>query len=62
MDDADELWVKIAERAGLGLALAEFREDVAAAAKTAATASAGISAPADIRAEPWPPMRMDPRA
>ena len=62
MDTADEVWVILAQRAGLDLALAEFREDVAAAAKTAAAASAGIGAPADVRAEAWPPMRMDTRA
>ena len=62
MDTADEVWVTLARHAGLAIALAEFREDVAAAAKTAAAASAGISAPADVRGEPWPPMRMDTRA
>ena len=59
MEMPEELWTALAGRAGLDLALAEFRDDVAAAAKTAATASAGIHPPADVRAEPWPPMRVD---
>ena len=62
MDAPDELWVILARRAGLGVALADFREDVAAAAKAAAMASAAISPPRDNRAEPWPPMRVDPSA
>lgn len=48
----------LARRAGLDKALAEFPEDVAAAAEQADTAAARIKAPADPRAEPWPPMRV----
>jgi hypothetical protein len=47
----------LARRAGLDKALAEFPEDVAAAAEQANGAAAKIKVPADPRAEPWPPMR-----
>lgn len=47
----------LARRAGLDKALAEHPEDVAAAAKQAADVAGKIKAPADPRAEPWPPMR-----
>jgi hypothetical protein len=47
----------LAQRAGLDKALAEFPEDVAAAAEQAERALAGIRAPAEPRAEPWPPMQ-----
>lgn len=47
----------LARRAGLQKALAEFPEDVAAAAAQAANISEKIKAPADARAEPWPPMK-----
>jgi hypothetical protein len=47
----------LARRAGLDKALAEHPEDVAAAATQAAGAAQKIKAPADARAEPWPPMR-----
>ena len=47
----------LARRAGLDKALAEFPEDVAAAASQAAGAAQKIKVPADPRAEPWPPMR-----
>ena len=46
----------LARRAGLDKALAEHPEDVAAAAKQAADVARKIKAPADPRAEPWPPM------
>ncbi len=46
----------LARRAGLDKALAEFPEDVAAAAKQAADMAHKIKAPADPRAEPWPAM------
>lgn len=48
----------LARRAGLDKALADFPEDVAAAAEQADTAAARIKAPSDPRAEPWPPMRV----
>ncbi len=47
----------LAKRAGLEKALAEFPDDVAAAARQAASVAARIKAPADPRADPWPPMR-----
>ena len=47
----------LARRAGLEKALAEFPEDVAAAAEQASGAVARMKAPAEPRAEPWPPMR-----
>ena len=47
----------LARRTGLDKALAEFPEDVAAAAEQASGASARIKMPSDPRAEPWPPMR-----
>ncbi|HEX5453971.1 MAG TPA: hypothetical protein VFX06_09275 [Stellaceae bacterium] len=47
----------LARRAGLDKALTEFPDDVAAAAAQAATVAARVAAPADPRAEPWPPMR-----
>jgi hypothetical protein len=47
----------LARRAGLDKALAEFPDDVAAAADQAASVAARIKAPADPRAEPWPAMR-----
>ena len=47
----------LARRAGLDKALAEFPEDVAAAAKMASDSVSRMKPPTDPRAEPWPPMR-----
>ena len=47
----------LARRAGLAKALAEFPDDVAAAAKQAADVTSKIKQPTDPAAEPWPPMR-----
>ena len=47
----------LVRRAGLEKALAEFPEDVAAAAEQASGSVARMKAPTDPRAEPWPPMR-----
>jgi hypothetical protein len=47
----------LARRAGLQKALAEFPDDVEAAATQAASALDKMKAPRDPRAEPWPPMR-----
>jgi hypothetical protein len=52
-----ELMEVLARRAGLAKALAEFPDDVAAAAKQAAEVVGRIKAPADPRAEPWPAMK-----
>lgn len=51
----------LALRAGLERALAEFPEDVAAAAKLAEAHGKALGAPKDRVAEPWPPMRVAPR-
>ena len=48
----------LARRAGLDKALAEFPEDVAAAAEQASGSVAKMKPPSDPRAEPWPPMRV----
>jgi hypothetical protein len=47
----------LARRAGLQKALAEFPDDVAAAASQAENIAERIKTPADPRAEPWPPMK-----
>jgi hypothetical protein len=47
----------LARRAGLDKALAQFPEDVAAAATQAANVVEKIKQPTDPAAEPWPPMR-----
>jgi hypothetical protein len=48
----------LARRAGLDKALAEFPEDVAAAAEQASGSVARVHAPTNPRSEPWPPMRV----
>jgi hypothetical protein len=48
----------LARRAGLEKALREFPDDVTAAATQASGAVARMKAPADPRAEPWPPMQV----
>lgn len=52
-----ELVAKLARAAGLDKALAEFPDDVEAAAGQALGNQGGIHYPADPAAEPWPPMR-----
>ena len=52
-----ELLVALAKIAGLDKALAEFPEDVAAAASSAGLHRGVMHAPEDPAAEPWPPMR-----
>jgi hypothetical protein len=47
----------LARRAGLDKALAQFPEDVTAAATQAANVVEKIKQPTDPAAEPWPPMR-----
>jgi hypothetical protein len=47
----------LAKRAGLDKALAEFPDDVVAAATSAGNAVARMKAPTEPRAEPWPPMK-----
>jgi hypothetical protein len=48
----------LARRAGLGKALADFPDDVIAAATQASGSVAKMRAPTDPRAEPWPPMKV----
>ena len=47
----------LARRAGLQKALAEFPDDVAAAASQAGNIADKIKTPDNPRAEPWPPMK-----
>jgi hypothetical protein len=56
-----ELIAKLAQAAGLGRALAEFPDDVAAAAEQALGNKDTVTYPADPFAEPWPPMRAGTR-
>ncbi len=54
--------IATAEAAGLGRAVAECREDVIAAARSAETFRAGLGDRSEPRveptSEPWPPMRV----
>ena len=52
-----QLVAVLARAAGLEKALAEFPEDVAAAAAQALNNAEGIQLPNEPAAEPWPPMR-----
>ena len=47
----------LARAAGLDKALAEFPEDVTAAAEQALNNAGAVKFPTDPAAEPWPPMR-----
>jgi len=47
----------IAKAAGLDKAIAEFRKDVLAAARSAADARSAFTATDDAAVEPWPPMK-----
>jgi hypothetical protein len=49
--------IALARAAGLDKALAEFPDDVQAAAEQALNNAGAIQVPADPAAEPWPPMR-----
>jgi hypothetical protein len=53
----EHLVAVLARAAGLEKALAEFPEDVAAAAAQALNNAGIIQVPEDPSAEPWPPMR-----
>jgi hypothetical protein len=58
MRDMDkEIITALARRAGLDKALADFPDDVAAAAQHAVGVRQQILEPADPRAEPWPAMK-----
>lgn len=52
-----DLIAALAKAAGLDKALAEFPDDVAAAAAQALNTAGAIRYPTDPAAEPWPPMR-----
>jgi hypothetical protein len=52
-----DLVARLAHAAGLDKAMAEFPEDVLAAAEQALGNRDGIQYPTDPAAEPWPPMR-----
>ena len=52
-----ELIGLLARAAGLDRVLAEFPDDIAAAAEQALTHRDAIAWPTDPAAEPWPPMR-----
>jgi hypothetical protein len=54
----EKLVAALARAAGLDKALAEFPEDVAAAAAQAENTGHAIRYPAEPTAEPWPPMRV----
>jgi hypothetical protein len=59
MKDNDESHaLLIAEAAGLHKVIAEYRHEVLAAAKAAASARKAFTAPDDPAVEPWPPMRV----
>ena len=53
----DPIITALAKAAGLDKALAEFPDDVAAAAEQAMKNAHGIQVPTDPAVEPWPPMR-----
>jgi hypothetical protein len=53
-----ELMEALARRAGLDKALAQFPDDVAAAAAQAEGVAKRVNGPIDPAAEPWPPMRV----
>lgn len=53
----DPIIVALARAAGLDKALADFSDDVQAAAEQALNNAGVIKMPVDPAAEPWPPMR-----
>ncbi len=53
----DPIIIALARAAGLDKALAEFPDDVKAAAEQALNNAGAIRVPTDPAAEPWPPMR-----
>jgi hypothetical protein len=53
----DPVVIALARAAGLDRALAEFPDDVTAAAEQALNNAGVVRVPADPAAEPWPPMR-----
>ena len=53
-----EFIAKLARAAGLEKALADYPDDVAAAAEQALGNLDAVAYPTDPAAEPWPPMRI----
>jgi hypothetical protein len=53
----DAIIIALARAAGLDKALADFPDDVEAAARQALDNTHSFRVPADPAAEPWPPMR-----
>jgi thiamine pyrophosphate-dependent acetolactate synthase large subunit-like protein len=53
----DPVVIALARAAGLDKALAEFSDDVKAAAEQALNNAGVVQVPTDPTAEPWPPMR-----
>lgn len=53
----EEIIELLARQAGLDKALAEFRDDVLAAARQTTTVRQKLNAPTDPQVEPWPAMR-----
>jgi hypothetical protein len=54
-----DLIAALARAAGLDKALAEFPDDVYAAAQQTLGNTSVINTPTDPAVEPWPPMRVD---
>ena len=52
-----DMIIALARAAGLEKALADYPDDLFAAARQALSNAGAIAAPADPAAEPWPPMR-----
>ena len=55
----DPTIVALAKAAGLDKALADYPEDIEAAAAQALNHTDAIKVPADPAAEPWPPMQAE---
>jgi len=53
----DPVIAALARAAGLDKAIADFPEDVVAAAEQALQQARTVQVPVDPAAEPWPPMR-----
>jgi hypothetical protein len=56
----DPIIAALAKAAGLDKALAEFPDDIEAAAAQARDHAGAVHFPTDAAKEPWPPMRAEP--
>ena len=56
-DQPDPKVLEIARAAGLDKVIAQFPDDLAAAAKSAADLRSAFTGPDDAAIEPWPPMK-----